>query len=114
MADLTALAYCRPAEFLDRHAGRRYTQRRPASIYYGRTAADGVVRGVDQAVVDEIRALDSVCDLTLKLVAGDRIQPTVDLRTATMKAFLVGESEEAVDRDWRRLDELHDRVYQVA
>ena len=112
-ADLTALAYCRPQKFLDDYAGRTYTRLREATVCYCTTEDAGIVRGIDHAVVDEIRALDTVYDLHLKYREGDRIRPTVDLTTATMKVFLAGDHSDDVRRDYRRLLRLQDRVYRV-
>lgn len=112
-ADLTALAYCRPREFLDGHAGRTYTRLREATVHYCATGNGGTVRAVDHAVVDEIRALDTVYDLQLKYREGDRIRPTVDLTTSTMKVFLAGEHGDDVRRDRDRLLRLQDRVYRL-
>jgi len=108
-AELTALAYCRPQEFLDDQAGRTYTRLREAAVHYCATEDGGLVRSIDQAVVDEIRALDTVHDVHLKYRAGDRIRPTVDLTTSTMKVFLTGEN----DADRRRLLHLQDQVYRL-
>jgi biotin carboxylase len=112
-ADLTALAYCRPQEFLAVHAGRTYTRLREARVHYSATSADGVVRSIDAAVVEEIHALDSVYDVHLKYSEGDRIRPTVDLTTSTMKVFLAGEHGDDVRRDQHRLRQLQDQVYRL-
>jgi biotin carboxylase len=108
-ADLTALAYCRPQEFLGDHAGRAYRRLREATVYYCATEADGMVRSIDHEVVAEIRALDTVYDVHLKYREGDRLHPTVDLTTSPMKVFLTGDS----DDDIRRLSHLQDRVYRL-
>src|SRR5215217_4605549 len=55
MADATALAYARPAEFAQRYGGRVYRRRREAAVRFTRTRLDGVVESVDEAVADEIR-----------------------------------------------------------
>lgn len=110
-ADLTALVHCRPQEFLDRYAGRAYTRLREAAVCYCATRGGGIVRGIDQAVVEEIRGLDTVYELQVKYREGDLVRPTVDLVGSTMKAFLAGEHGDDVQRDHRRLQRLQDHVY---
>ncbi|MGW5049840.1 ATP-grasp domain-containing protein [Actinokineospora sp. NPDC004072] len=113
-ADLTALAYARPQEFLERYADRTYTKGREASVYTAPTELDGVVAEIDQAVVAEIEALDSVYGLNVKIKPGGRIRPTVDLYTSTLRVFMHGEREDDVIRDYHRIQELKDRVYRLA
>jgi hypothetical protein len=112
-ADVTALACVAPAEFRDRYAGRVYRKLREADVYTVPTERDGVVDAVDEAVVAEIEALDSVYGLNLKLRPGSRMRPTVDLYTSTMRIFLLGETSEALERDYRRIQQLADRVYRL-
>jgi biotin carboxylase len=112
-ADLTALAYCRPQEFLDGYAGHGYTKIREASVYTAPTEFDGIVQHVDQVVVDEIERLDTVYGLNVKIKAGGRIRPTVDLYTSTLRVFMAGDSTEDVLRDYHRIQDLKDRVYQL-
>jgi hypothetical protein len=112
-ADLTALAYSRPAEFLDAHAGRTYTRLREAHVHYCATEDTGTVQSINQAAVREIRALDTVYDLHLKYAEGDRIHPTVDLTTSTMKVFLAGTNSADTRRDRHRLRHLEKQVYRI-
>ena len=109
-ADLTALAYCRPHEF---PTGRTYTRRRAAAVHYGATDLSGTVRSVDHAVLDEIRAMDTVHDVHLKYREGDHLRPTVDLTTSTVKVFLAGEDPDALRRDRRDLLRLQRHVYRL-
>ncbi|MFC9927909.1 ATP-grasp domain-containing protein [Streptomyces sp. NPDC127190] len=113
-ADATALAYARPQEFLSRLAGRSYRRLRHASQYLVPTTAEGVVAGVDEQVVQEIEALETVFRLTVKLTAGDRIRPTVDLPSATMVVHMAGDHPAALERDHERIRQLKDRVYRLA
>jgi ATP-grasp domain-containing protein len=113
-ADLTALAYSRPAEFLAGYAGDRYTKRCEACVYTAPTDQDGIVERVDEAVVAEIEALPSVFGVHAKIKPGGRIRPTVDLYTSTLRVFLRNNSEVALLRDYHRVQELKDRVYQVS
>ncbi|WP_242884801.1 ATP-grasp domain-containing protein [Actinomadura litoris] len=112
-ADLTALAYTSPETFLRERAGRRYTRRLAAGVYASPTEQDGVVERIDWTVVKEIENLPGVYGVLLKLREGDRIRPTVDLRTSTMRVYLRAGTEEAMARDYRLVRELKDRVFQV-
>lgn len=112
-ADVTALAYVRPQEFLDRYAGRRYTKLCESSVYTAPTDLDGVVDSIDEAVVEEISALESVYGLNVKIKPGGRIRPTVDLYTSTLRVFMRGATEQDVLRDYHRIQELKDRVYRL-
>jgi hypothetical protein len=112
-ADLTALAYCRPEEFLARYADRTYTKLSEASVYTAPTEMDGIVATVDQAVVEQITALDSVYGLNVKIKPGGRIRPTVDLYTSTLRVFMRGHEEANVLRDYALIQELKDRVYEL-
>lgn len=112
-AGVTALAYTRPEEFLDRYAGRCYTALSQAWVYNTPTELTGKVCGVNQDVVAEIEALPTVRELIVKLRPGWRIRPTVDLLSSTLKAFLAADSTEELQRDYQRITELKDRVYQL-
>ncbi|PKW00393.1 ATP-grasp domain-containing protein [Streptomyces sp. 1222.5] len=112
-ADLTALAYSRPEEFVDRYASRTYRKLREASLVFTATELNGVVDSLDEQVIAEIEALESVRLLTPKLAPGSRIRPTVDLYTATLVVHTANESPEALERDYARIQELKDRVYRL-
>jgi hypothetical protein len=112
-AGLTALAYARPEEFLDRYAGRCYTALSQAWVYNTPTEQAGMVRGVNQEVVAEIEALPTVRELIVKLRPGWRMRPTVDLLSSTLKAFLAADSTEELQRDYQRITELKDHVYEL-
>ena len=112
-AALTALAYLRPETFLSEYAGRRYDKRYEAICCTTSTALCGVVDRIDQRAVEEIRALSTVYGLNLKVQPGERIRPTVDLYSSTMRIFMYGESMAQIDRDYRRIEELKDHVFQI-
>ncbi|MFB7339467.1 ATP-grasp domain-containing protein [Streptomyces hydrogenans] len=112
-ADLTALAYARPQEFLDRYAGRVYRPLAAAAVHSTRTEADGVVESVDTAVVDRIAALPSVHLVGVKLGPGKRIRPTADLLTSPLRIFLTAPGMDAVRADRAAIQELKDAVYRV-
>ncbi len=112
-ADLTALAYARPAEFLAEYAGRAYRKLRAAAVYTAPTELDGIVDSVDQGVVEEIENLETVYGLNVKIKPGGRIRPTVDLYTSTLRVFMSGACEEDLLRDYRRIQELKDRVFRL-
>lgn len=112
-ADLTALAYVRPERFLETHAGRRYRRRQPAIVFNTPTALSGHVVEVDREVVERIRALPSVVDLTVKKRAGDVIAPTRDLLTSPIRVFMTAPDEAVLDADYRVIDSLRESVYVV-
>ncbi|MER5738708.1 ATP-grasp domain-containing protein [Streptomyces sp. NPDC002262] len=112
-ADLTALAYARPEEFRARHAGGTYRKLAEASMVLTSTTLDGVVEELDERVVAEIQALESVHTFVPKVAPGKRIRPTVDLYTATAAVHLVHDSAETLARDYARIQELKDRVYRL-
>ncbi|MFI5617753.1 ATP-grasp domain-containing protein [Streptomyces sp. NPDC051567] len=112
-ADLTALAYARPQEFLDRHAGGSYRKLTEASQIFTATTRDGVVESLDQEVLAQIEALESVHLVVPKLAPGSRIRPTVDLYTATLVVWTRHDSTEVLERDYVRVQELADQVYRL-
>ncbi|MFI9778699.1 ATP-grasp domain-containing protein [Streptomyces sp. NPDC051956] len=112
-ADLTALAYARPQEFLERHADGVYTKRQDAVVHNTRTIADGVVEAVDQNVVDKIASLPTVHLVSVKLAPGKRIRPTVDLLTSPLRIFMTGGDSAALRADHRAIQDLKDEVYVV-
>ncbi len=112
-ADVTALAYARPQEFLDRYAGGTYRKLTHATWILAATDLDGMVESIDADVVAEIEALPTVHTFVPKLAPGKRIRPTVDLYTATFAVHLCDASAEAVERDYARIQELKDRVYRL-
>ena len=112
-AGLTALAYARPQEFEDRYAGRCYTALSQAWVYNTPTDRAGVVRHIDQDVVAEHQALPTVSEVIVKLREGWRMRPTVDLLSSTLKVFMAADSTEELQRDYQRITELKERVYQL-
>ncbi|MFI9778709.1 ATP-grasp domain-containing protein [Streptomyces sp. NPDC051956] len=113
-ADLTALAYARPDEFLEKYAGRVYRKQRPAAVYTAPTELDGTVDSVDQSVVEQIESLETVYAVNVKIKPGGRIRPTVDLYTSTLRIFMAGADENELLHDYRSIQELKDRVYRLA
>lgn len=112
-ADVLALSCTDPEEFLSGYAGRTYQPRRPAMGYTVATSVDGVVRAIDERTVAEINALPTVLRTVLNVAPGQRIRPTVDLGTCTMRVYMTGPSHEAILADYARVRELKDRVYLV-
>jgi biotin carboxylase len=112
-ADLTALAFLSPAQFLQRYGGRTYQKHREAQCYLAATELSGIVERVDEGVVDEIRELETVFGLNVKVKPGDLIRPTVDLFTSTLRIFMAGDSYQDILRDYGRLQGLKDRVFVV-
>ncbi|MEV7803584.1 ATP-grasp domain-containing protein [Microbispora sp. NPDC088329] len=112
-ATVTALAYLDPGRFMREYAGRRYAKRLEAVCCTTSTTLSGVVEAVDHAVADEIAALETVFGLDLKIAPGERIRPTVDLYSSTLRIFMCGRDMDAVNRDYARIEELKDRVYRI-
>ncbi|GAA1657160.1 ATP-grasp domain-containing protein [Catellatospora bangladeshensis] len=113
-AGLTALAWLRPGRFLRDHAGRRYGKRCEAVCCTTSTTLDGVVDHIGRDAVEQIAALETVHRFDLKLAPGDRIRPTVDLYSSTMRIFMCGADMAAIDRDYQRIGVLKDRVYRIS
>ncbi|MFI6504485.1 ATP-grasp domain-containing protein [Nonomuraea typhae] len=111
--DATALAYVKPAEFLEHYAGRTYRLLSQAGHLFAATELNGVVDGYDQQVIDEIRSLESVHDLTIRLKPGGRIRPTVDLYTSPFLAHMKAASLQAIQADYERIQQLKDQIFRV-
>ena len=112
-ADLTALAYARPGEFLDRFAGRVYTKRQEAMVHNTATTLSGEVTAVDQSAVNRIDALPTVHLVSVKVLPGKRIRPTVDLLSSPLRIFMTGPDDAGLRADHKIIQDLKDAVYQV-
>ncbi|MET9232365.1 ATP-grasp domain-containing protein [Lentzea sp. NPDC003310] len=112
-SDLIALAYSRPEEFLENYAGRVYTKRAEAVVHNTSTELSGVVKSVNQPVVDKISALASVFLVSVKLAPGKQLKPTVDLLTSPLRIFMVADTKAELDADHRAIQELKDQVYEI-
>ncbi|MCI4066885.1 ATP-grasp domain-containing protein [Micromonospora sp. R77] len=113
-ADLTALAYARPDDFVRRYGGTVYRPLRAALVHNAATSVSGRVEAVDEDVVATIAALPTVRLVTPRLGPGDPIRPTVDLITSTLRVHFAGDSLAEVLADHRRVVALSDRVYRLA
>jgi biotin carboxylase len=112
-ADLIALAYARPAEFLERYAGRVGTPRQAAIVHNTQTQLEGEVVGVEQAVVDKISALPTVYLVSVKLAPGKRLRPTIDLLSSPLRIFMTGADPAELQADYEAIQALKDEVYQL-
>ncbi|MFJ8040266.1 ATP-grasp domain-containing protein [Kitasatospora sp. NPDC096147] len=112
-ADLTALAYVRPEDFLSRYGDGVYTKQQPAVVYNTPTELDGEVVSVDEELVQAIRNLPSVVDISVKRRAGDRIVPTHDLLTSPLRIFLTAADQATVDADFRFIESVREQVFRV-
>ncbi|AJT63017.3 hypothetical protein T261_1331 [Streptomyces lydicus] len=112
-ADLTALAYIRPEQFLAEYGDRVYRRRQPAVVYNAPTVRAGEVVAVNEALVEEIRSRPSVVDLTLKRRPGDVMVPTHDLLTSPLRVFLTAPDQSTVDDDYRFIESVRESVYEV-
>ncbi len=112
-AELSALAYLRPEEFVRRYGGGVYRKLQSGYTYNAPTALDGVVAGVDQEAVAAIEALPSAVFTGVKYRPGSRIRPTADLMTAALRICLTSPDDDRLAADYERARELKDTVYQV-
>jgi biotin carboxylase len=112
-AALTAKAYLRPKEFQTEFSDRVYRKLQSAIVYNTPTVLDGIVDSIDQAVVDEIRKLESVHCVSVKLKPGVRIQPTIDLLTSPLRVFMTAPSLGRIISDYEEIRCLKDFVYRV-
>jgi len=110
-ADLVALAYARPQEFRRNFSGRVYHKLQDAIVYNTQTSLDGTIASIDQPVVDEISALESVQLLSVKLKPGSRIRPTVDLLTSPLRVFMTARNLDQIMADYASIRRLRERVY---
>jgi hypothetical protein len=110
-ADLTALAYTRPDDFLAANAGGGYRRYQPAVVFNTPTELSGRIASVNEEVVDTIRSLKSVVDLTVKRKAGDLIVPTRDLLTSPIRVFMTSPDQTILDADYRLIDSVRESVY---
>jgi carbamoylphosphate synthase large subunit len=112
-ADLTALAYIRPAQFLAEYRDGVYRKRQPAVVYNTPTTLSGQVVSINEALVDEIRNRPSVVDFMLKRKPGDIIVPTRDLLTSPVRVFLTAADQSTVDDDYRFIESVRESIYEV-
>ena len=112
-ADLTALAYIRPEEFLARYGDGVYERRRPAVVYNAPTTLSGTVISVNEALVQEIRERPSVVDLVVKRAPGDVIVPTHDLLTSPLRVFLTHTDPVTLELDYRFIEFVRESVFAV-
>ncbi|WP_232626521.1 ATP-grasp domain-containing protein [Streptomyces alfalfae] len=112
-ADLTALAYLRPRDFLARYADGVYERRQPAAVYNAPTLLSGTVVSVDEDLVREIRSRPSVVDLVVKRGPGDTIVPTHDLLTSPLRVFLTHPDPVTLEIDYRFIESVRESVFQV-
>ncbi|WP_433607152.1 ATP-grasp domain-containing protein [Dactylosporangium sp. CA-139114] len=113
-ADLTALAYARPDAFVARYGGRVYAKLLHAVVHHTATRQEGLVAAVDARAVARIRALPSVRSVSVRLAAGDRIRPTVDLLSSPIQVNLAAADPRQLDADHRAVGRLKDDVFEVA
>ncbi|MGW1465147.1 ATP-grasp domain-containing protein [Streptomyces sp. NPDC002308] len=112
-AALTALAYLAPARFVQEYAGRRYGKVREAICCTTSTTRSGTVESIDQDAVAELSGLETVARFDLKIEPGGIVRPTVDLYSSTLRIFMSAASMDEIDRDYRRIEEIKDRIYRL-
>ncbi|MEU9115714.1 ATP-grasp domain-containing protein [Streptomyces sp. NPDC048483] len=112
-ADLTALAYVRPEQFLAAYRDGVYQKLQPAVVYNAPTVLAGEVVSVNDELVEEIRSRPSVVDLTLKRRPRDVMVPTHDLLTSPLRVFLTAPDQATVDADYRFIESVREAIYEV-
>ncbi len=112
-ADVAALAYGRPREFLERYAGRTYCKQQDAVVHNASTGLCGEVRAVDETMAKRISMLPTVYLLSVKLSPGKRLRPTVDLLTSPLRIFMTGTDRAALTEDYETIQTLKDGVYEL-
>ncbi|MCZ4125217.1 ATP-grasp domain-containing protein [Streptomyces sp. H39-S7] len=114
-ADLLALSYLDPARYLRRFPGDTvYRRARHALVHNARGLQDGVVTGVDDAVLTKIQALPSVRLVLPRAAVGDRIRTTTDLLSSPLRVYLAADDPRTIRDDYDEITTLKDHVYQVA
>ncbi|EST23913.1 hypothetical protein N566_25275 [Streptomycetaceae bacterium MP113-05] len=113
-AALSAQAYVASGAFLERYADGVYTKRRPAFVYNTPTELDGTVAAHDEATLAEIRGLDAVHHVGVKVQPGSPIRPTTDLLTSSMRVFLTAPGETELEAAYQKVRSLKDSVYLLA
>lgn len=113
-ARLGALAYARPAEFTARYAGKVYAKSCEAVVHNAATSREGLVTGIDEAVVDKIASLPTVREVVVRRPAGTRLVPTVDLMTSPMRVFHIGGSHAEILADHQVIGQLTEDVFRLA
>ena len=112
-ADIAALSYLRPEEFLATYADRCYRKLKQAWVYSTPTELDGVVDHWDTAVLEDIDGLPTVFWKQIKAQPGGRIRPTISLKTSTMKICMLGDTDEQLYEDYLRIQDLKDKVFHL-
>jgi hypothetical protein len=112
-ATASAVSLLQPAVFGQRFARRTYLRRCPAFCCTTSTAHDGIVVGIDEDALDAIREIPAVFHVDLKRIPGDRITPTVDLSTSSMRIFLEAESLEEIAVARCEIDQRREAVFLV-
>lgn len=113
-ADLLALSYVRPEEYARHHRGKTlYRKKRAALLYNAQSVQDGVVMGIDESVLAELRGLDTVHLAVPRVAVGNRIRPTTDLLSSPLRVYQAADSHEQLMADYRKIVALKDSVYRV-
>lgn len=113
-ADLLALACVRPDAYARRFTGKTmYRKRREALVYHGQTSLNGVVAAIDEQVLAEISALDTVHLAVPRAAPGDRLRPTTDLLSSPLRVFMTADDRAQLRADHQRILALKDAVFRL-
>ncbi|MEO7261442.1 MAG: ATP-grasp domain-containing protein [Jatrophihabitantaceae bacterium] len=113
-ADLTALAYVDADRFREQYGDRTYRLVQQAVVFNTPTELSGRVVEINDGIVEQIRALPSVLDLTVKKKPGDLLTPTRDLLTSPIRVFMTAPDQATLDEDYQFIDSVRESVYKLA
>ncbi len=112
-AALTALAYIRTEEFREQFGSRTYQRVQPGMVYNVPTTLEGTIESVNDSLVQTLRSLPTVYSIVVKLGPGARINPTVDLLTTPVRAYLTGTDEGQLAADYSEIRAAKDIIYHL-
>ena len=112
-ADLIALAYLAPDQFVEQYGGQEYKQLQPAVVYNAPSEKSGTIKEVATDVVQSMEELPSVYLVSVKLGPGKELKRTIDLLTSPLRIFLTAQNQDTVEQDYATLRGLKDSVYVI-
>ena len=92
------------------------TTRAYGAIVHFVSHVEGTISCINYNVLDEVNSLPSVMDMHVYpqfLEVGNEIRKTVDIRSDTGWAHLMNDDEDEFQRDYERLVELMEKMFEV-
>ncbi|MDX7992095.1 ATP-grasp domain-containing protein [Xenorhabdus littoralis] len=112
-ARITYISYCSPDRFLRNFSGKKYRKLKEACVLNTSTRLDGVITGINERIVNEIKKLDTVFKLVVKYGVGRKITPTIDLLSSPLRIFVFSDEKTAIEFDCKKIDSIKDRIYEL-